>query len=325
MHDTVDLHPSVSIVIVTYTVERWAVLLAAIESMRAQTVPVHEIVVVVDRNDELMARLRASSLEVKLLMNDRDPGASGARNAGVAVATGSVVAFLDDDALAEPDWLELMIPFFADAAVLGIGGHLEPEWAVPRPTWFPDEFLWVVGCSYTGLPDEVAPVRNLIAASMLMRRDAFLEVGGFRPGFGKLGQRSGVEETDLCIRASHARPGSVWLHHPQAKATHAVPEARTHWQYYLRRCQDEGVAKASLSAFVGSASGLSSERRYVLRILPAGLLRGVGESLRGDPAGVLRSGAILAGLLSTGFGYIRGKIGLATASRRQKLGADGPD
>ena len=61
----------------------------------------------------------------------------------------------------------------------GDSSHVEPDWAGPPPEWFPSEFLWVVGCSYVGLPQHAAYVRNPIGASMAVRRRVFEEAGPF--------------------------------------------------------------------------------------------------------------------------------------------------
>src|SRR5581483_12443163 len=101
----------------------------------------------------------------------------GARNTGVSVATGSVCAFLDDDAEAAPDWLAWLVKAYADKDVLGVGGAIEPAWQDRRPEWFPEEFDWVVGCSYRGMPVISADTRNLIGANMSFRRDVLVNVG----------------------------------------------------------------------------------------------------------------------------------------------------
>src|SRR5439155_542168 len=77
-----------------------------------------------------------------------------ARTTGIDRADrGDVIAFLDDDAVAEPDWLETMLRAYGDGSVMAVGGRIEPLWAAGRPGWFPPEFDWVVGCTYVGLPE----------------------------------------------------------------------------------------------------------------------------------------------------------------------------
>ena len=98
---------------------------------------------------------------------------------------------------------------------------------------------------------------------------------------------------------------------------HLVPAVRGRFSYFRKRCAAEGRSKAVLSGLVGSRAGLRTERTYVRRTLPIGFLRGFGEALRGDPAGLARSGALVVGLLTTTTGY--------ATERRQLRRAPGPD
>src|SRR5262245_60823833 len=120
--------PTVSVVISTHSEERWKDLLDAIDSVARQTYPAREIVVVVARAPHLLARLEREGVEVRAVANADAPGLCGARNTGVAVSEGDVVAFLDDDATAEPNWLEDLVHSYTDEHVLGVGGAIEAAW-----------------------------------------------------------------------------------------------------------------------------------------------------------------------------------------------------
>jgi GT2 family glycosyltransferase len=306
----------VSVVICAYAEERWNDLAAAIQSVRDQVERPGEIIVVIDHNPQLLRRVSTHFSDVVTLENKEERGASGARNTGVASAKGAIMAFLDDDATAEPDWLVHLLKAHRNPRVLGVGGELEPEWAGDPPEWFPEEFKWVVGCSYRGLPERTAPIRNLIAANMSVRRDAFEALGGFRSGFGKIGKRLGCEETELCIRARQRWPKSVWLYEPQARVHHKVPAARSTWTYFRSRCYDEGLIKALVSRLVGRQDGLASERAYVVRILPTGVAINLWAALRHrDVNRLLRAGAIVAGLAFTTLGYLKATLSSALTQR----------
>jgi hypothetical protein len=322
----------VSVVIAAYTERRLDSLADAIASVAGQRPAPLEVIVVIDRNDALLEQVRDRFPDVVALANDRTPGAGGARNTGVAVAHGSVIAFLDDDAVARERWLERIEAALVDPMVVGVGGDAVPGWVSGRPRWFPLEFDWVVGCSYLGLPTRTAPVRNVFACNMAMRRSVFLAVGGYQDGLGNaqvgdgdgqaLSRRfvtrdSGCEETELCIRAARVAPGSHWLYDPAMRVDHVVPESRTTVGYFLARCHDEGLAKARVVVeHVGSHEGLSTERGYVARTLPLGVARGLGDLVRSrDPAGPLRATAIVAGLGVTTFGYVRGRLSARTGRR----------
>jgi GT2 family glycosyltransferase len=304
--------PSVSVVICAYSEERWADLRAAVASIERQTLPAREVVVVIDHNPSLAALAREELRGARVVENRGLRGLSGARNTGLAAAGGDVVAFLDDDAAAEPDMLERLVRGYRPG-VLGVGGAAEPVWPDVRPSWFPPEFDWVVGCTYRGLPDQGGPVRNLIGANMSLRRDVLQAVGGFESGIGRVGKVPlGCEETDLCIRASQAHAGGSFVFAPSARARHRVTPDRTRLRYFVSRCYAEGRSKAIVARRSGAARALETERSYALRTLPRGLVRGVGDALlRRDPAGLARSGAIVLGLAVTGAGYLSGR-----ASRR---------
>lgn len=291
-------------VICTYTEKRFDDLRRAIRSVEAQRVPVHEIVVAVDRNPGLLRRIEAEFPGTLAVANSEHPGAGGARNSGVAAATGSVLVFIDDDVEVERDWLEGLMAPMSNPRVLGVGGALKPAWATNRPGWFPVEFDWVVGCTYTGMPTEIARVRNAISANMAVKREVFEAVGGFRAGFGKQGAVSEPEETEFCIRAGRAFSDRAWLFVPGAVAHHRVTPERETWRYFLLRCKNEGIGKARMTGYVQADDALDAERRYVIRTLPAGVLRGLADALRGKPDGLRRAGAILIGVVVTTLAYI---------------------
>jgi glycosyltransferase involved in cell wall biosynthesis len=297
-----------SVVICAYADERWDELALAVDSVRRQTVAPLEVIVAVDHNPLLLQRARRGLPGVTVVENHEARGLSGARNSAIALARGDVVAFLDDDAAAEPEWLERLSARYSDPRVLGVGGAVDPRWLDGRPAGFPREFQWVVGCSYEGLPTAPTPVRNLIGANMSLRRDVFERVGGFRSGIGRVGLLPvGCEETELCIRASQRAPGAVFIYEPQARVVHSVPAARATWSYFCRRCFAEGLSKAQVSGWTGRGAALASERSYARRTLPAGVRRGVSDAVRGDASGLVRAAAIVSGLVITSAGYAVGE------------------
>jgi glycosyltransferase involved in cell wall biosynthesis len=300
---------NISVIICAYTEARWDDLVAAVESVQRQSLPPREIIVVVDYNPNLLERVRMSLRGVVVVENHEQQGLSGARNAGIAVSEGDVIAFLDDDAIAAPDWLACLRMGYDSADVMGVGGAIEPMWLGGQPKWFPDEFNWVVGCTYRGMPKTTASVRNLIGANMSFRRE-ILSVSGFCNGVGQVSTSMlRCDDTEFCIRVGHRWPQKVLRYEPQAKVYHRVPASRACWDYFRSRCYTEGQAKALVSRLVGMRDGLASERTYTFRTLPRGVLRGLVDTvLYGDPAGLMRAGAIVAGLTITTVGYVQGKI-----------------
>jgi GT2 family glycosyltransferase len=317
-HDTVR-ELTASVVLCTYTDRRWHVLVEALASVLAQRPAPHEVLLVIDHDEELLWRARRELRSVRVVPNQREPGLSGARNTGVEHASGDVVVFLDDDAIPHPGWLDALVDALDRDDVVGAGGPVIPRWATAKPPWFPEEFLWVVGCSYRGAPEERGPIRNPIGANMSFRRSACLDVGGFAVRLGRVGSTPlGCEETELAIRLRASRPDTAIIHVPSARVEHLVTAERVRFRYFWTRCWGEGLSKALVTTSVGTDAGLESERRYVARTLWRGVKRALRDATHGDGWGVARAGAIVVGLAITTAGFVRGRI--VRAGQRAAMG-----
>jgi cellulose synthase/poly-beta-1,6-N-acetylglucosamine synthase-like glycosyltransferase len=300
------------VVIACHTEERWDSIMRAIASVQHQTVAAAQVIVAVDHNDSLGARLREVS-EIEVVDHRGPAGASGTRNTGATLVRAPVIAFLDDDARAHPDWLGELLRPLSDPGVVGTGGTISPAWSGAAPRWFPGEFGWVVGASYTGLPDSTGPVRNVWSGNMAVRRDAFDAVGGFRPEFGKLGMASRPEDTDLCLRIHANAPQTSWIYVPAAVVEHEVPDSRAKFGFFLRRCYSEGGGKIELSAHLAEDRNLVDERVYLLRTVPHGVGRAVRERNLG------RALAIIAGVIAAGAGALSSLVRLRPIKARAGL------
>ena len=294
-----------SVIICAYTLDRWEGLSRAVRSVEAQHAPPAEIILVIDHNPDLLALARDKLPGCRVVENSEGRGLSGARNSGMAAAQAEIVAFMDDDAEADAEWLGALAGAFSEASVIGAGGTITPRWEAGRPTWFPPAFDWVIGCTYEGYPSESTPVRNVLGCNMAFRRSALSSIGGFKRELGRLGNLPfGVEETELCIRLTAAQPGTSIVHVPAALVHHTVSADRATWRYFRRRCFAEGLSKAILTRLVGDRQALATERRYVRSVLPRAVVRALRDAVRRRRPGlVARAAAIVAGLVITGAGY----------------------
>jgi GT2 family glycosyltransferase len=304
----------ISVVICVHTEDRWGDILAAVDSVRKQSLPAAEILLVVDHHPSLLKRLTGEfeGVEtVRVLANAGPRGLSAGRNTGIAESHGDIIAFLDDDAIADHNWLRHFAAAYGNPKVLAVGGRTEPLWASGRrPPWFPEEFDWAVGCTYRGTPPGRARVRNVLGGNASFRRAAFTAAGGFATGIGRDGDRLplGCEETELCIRITRARPDAVLLLDDRAVIHHKVPAARERFGYLHTRSYAEGLSKALVAQSVGTRAGLETERRYATRVLPAGVARGLRDFLLARPGGAGRAATIVTGVTAAAAGYALGTL-----------------
>lgn len=305
---------TITVIICAYTLERWDDLCAAVQSCRDQSLAPQEIVVVIDHNDDLLARARDELTGARVIANASTKGLSGARNTGVVASNGDAIAFLDDDAFADPTWLEELTAPLSDPTVAGVGGWIVPAWPAAAPPWFPETFLWVLGCSYGGLPESGHAIRNPIGANMVFRRRVFDVAGGFSANVGRVGRnRLGCEETELCIRYAAKSPADRFVLRREAVVHHRVPPERLTWHYFWTRCWAEGLSKAAVGSLVGTSAGLSAERAHVARSLPREVLTILRSFPREPRSASVRLGLIVVGTALAVAGVLRGTYALRRA------------
>jgi GT2 family glycosyltransferase len=159
---------------------------------------------------------------------------------------------MDDDAVADPQWLEHLVE---DAHMTGypaVGGRMVAQWQTDRPIWLPDEFLWLVGVTHEnfgpdGDPDEEGPVRNTFGSNITFRREVFESLGGFGGMMGRQGDtQMQAGETELCVRMHEETGKRVW-YDPDAIVEHKIPDERTELSWLIRRAWGQGRSKAQMS------------------------------------------------------------------------------
>ena len=298
---------TVSVVICAYTDDRWPLLERSVSSVQCQGRTPLEIIVCVDHNDPLFERCRrrwahqshSSSVPVIVLANRYEGHLGSARNSAAEVAVGDIVAFLDDDAWAEPDWLQWLLLPYENDHIVAVGGAPTPEFESARPVWFPLEFGWVFGCEYSGLPETQAPLARLIGANMSVRRPALVEIGGFHS--------DNHDDMDMCHRLMHQRPEDQIVYEPLARVHHRVPEARTTWAYFWRRCFFVNKGKVEAFRHMEGAANRSADIGFVTRALSRGVPRELRHAIGGDVWAAVRAACIIAGIVVAGAGHATGQ------------------
>ena len=236
-----------SVIVPTYN--RAQNLGPTLESLLAQVTDLPYEIIVVDNNssDETgaVARVHEARAHGKLhYIFQREQGLSLARNAGIAAAKGDVIAFVDDDAIASPNWLENVAATYRthpDAWCVGGKIVLGPQ--IVLPSWFdPTSKSLLAHLSCLDLGDDIVKLeypRGVFGANFSVRRDALSRVGLFNPNLGWNGKDHHLagEESDLCRRIYRAG-GSIY-YCGQAMVTHVVASRLTK-RYFRQHAYSEG-------------------------------------------------------------------------------------
>lgn len=257
---------------------------AAIQSVKDQVVDGTrvEVLVVDNASTDATKDVVGAHPGVRYVFEGR-LGLSRARNRALEEATGAIVAFLDDDAVAVDGWAQHHAAAFADEATAATGGPITLAWPTTRPRWMPVALDGLyAGLDLGSAARAFGPNETPYGANMAMRRATALAVGGFNPKLGRNGASLiSNEETEFFarLRADH-RVRYV----PGARVAHAVVPGRDRLRYVLRRAYAAGRS----DVIAGSAPAKSAVARSLIGNLARVVtLRGGGEwGLRGAVAGV---------------------------------------
>jgi glycosyltransferase involved in cell wall biosynthesis len=226
-----------------------------------------ETLLVLDPVPELIHFYEARVPSFVKIITSPEKGLSHARNAGIKNSSGEIIVFIDDDAYADPYWLENIQRNYEDPNVMGVGGLITPHWETERPKWFPQEFFWIVGCSYKDLELKRA-VRNPIGANMSFRRSAFEKAGSFRSDIGRYGKvLLAGEEAEFSLKLLNLVPESKIMYEPRAIVYHRVPEERLSLSYVIKRAYYEGISKGVIAKSIKIDKALSTEQGYLSHLL----------------------------------------------------------
>lgn len=241
----------VSVVICTYTDERFTDTIEAVKSIVEQSYLNTECVLIIDRNTELFDKFKMSnyseSLNNLIIGLSTLSGLSNARNRGVELATGDIIAFIDDDSIADVDWILHLIANYDELNVIGVGGRMNPLWIAGNAKWIPSEFYWAIGCSYRTQRNDKHYVRSTFGSNMSFKSAVFEDVGLFNAQFGLIDDtmRTG-EETEFSIRVLSTIENSRIIYDPNAVVFHKIYKYRKSLSFLLRRCYSYGYAIASM-------------------------------------------------------------------------------
>jgi len=246
---------TVRISAVICTRNRAELLRGALGSLQRQSLDksLYEVLVVDNGSEDhtrQVAHEMANGTDIRYVY-EPVPGLSRARNAGLDNVRGDYVAFLDDDALAAPDWMEKFLAAFEESSpdVACIGGWVEVVLPEPQPKWLPDGMLTIFGIPdypYASpqmmKPDEWLSMCNLGYPVWALRK-----VGGLREDLGRKGKTLLAHE-DQDLRKKHDALGLKTVYHPELVVQHLIPSSRLTKAWFRSKSYWQGISAARLAS-----------------------------------------------------------------------------
>jgi mycofactocin system glycosyltransferase len=226
--------PSISIIIPTR--DRCEELIECIESVYAQNYPSDRIqVIVVDDGSLDETQKLASGFPCMLLTNRESRGQSYCRNLGAQHAKNEILAFLDDDCVAGPNWLKDLVPYFQWEEIGAVGGYVDGYSNRSLLDRYEKSFSRLNLGKYIFRGTKDPSTFFIPTCNMLVRKRVFDETGGIRETM-HLG-----EDVDFCWRMRDA--GWQALYAPSGIVMH---KHRNALGTMLRRRADYGTSEAVL-------------------------------------------------------------------------------
>ncbi|SPF50515.1 membrane hypothetical protein [Syntrophobacter sp. SbD1] len=230
--------PFVSIIVPVYN--RADEVAQCLESLLRLNYPVslREIIVVDDASDDSTADVvRAYGNRIKFVANRRNLGQSAARNVGVSIAAGEVLAFIDSDCTADVKWLEQLTPYFQDPRIALVGGYVASHF---RKTWldrYEDAKSPLSMGKHTIICNDSNSDFYVPTCNMLVRKKAYLEAGGLDESL-----RVG-EDVDLCWKLKKQNHRLIYV--PEGRVDH---KHRNRFPSAFKRRFDYGTSEPVLYA-----------------------------------------------------------------------------
>jgi glycosyltransferase involved in cell wall biosynthesis len=229
----------ISAIVCTYNRAKW--LAGALDSLVQQSLDVRDYEILVVDNastDETPAVVRA--LQEKhpghAIISIYEPrqGLGYARNTGLEHARGKYVAYLDDDALANPDWLKHAVELFetVEPAPICVGGPILPFYAAPKPAWFKDEYKTR---SYGSEPLFLRRGQTFTGTNMVWSKEVARNLGGFEVKLGVKGSYLWLgEETALFDKVWRSCAQPSLYYSPKLSVRHLVTPYQMTVVYQLK-------------------------------------------------------------------------------------------
>ncbi|HEU4469984.1 MAG TPA: glycosyltransferase [Flavisolibacter sp.] len=282
--------PDISVVICSYN--RADYIIGAVESLYVQTLDKtrFEVLVVdnnsVDNTGELVQAYMAEHPGFHLgYLTESRQGASFARNTGASFAKAPLLCFMDDDAIAEPEYLERILAFFSgNQEAAGLGGRIIPRYIPSEPAWMSHFVSSLVGnFDYSPTLVPFKEGKYPLESNMIVRKADFDAIGGFNtnlPGVkGTL--RIGGEGKDFFLRLQGLNK-TIW-YDPDVIVHHVVEVKKLTPHYMYRVASGIGRGERVRTLAIGRGAFVKKFLEYLYK-LAGSVVLGLVYALKGRPA-----------------------------------------
>lgn len=159
-------------------------------------------------------------------------GIAAARNYGIQISKGDIVAFIDDDCIANRSWLKEINSIFKDSSVGCVGGKISLVMVgAKKPKWLGKDVYGILGVTNWG--EKARDIYFPIGGNLAIRRDLALKIGGFKEQLGPHGVKVFGEEISISNRVRNS--GFRVVYAPKAKVFHKIWKNRIEIENLLRR------------------------------------------------------------------------------------------
>lgn len=261
--------------VIVATRNRARLLEITLQSLAAQTLDRSSFEVLIvdnastDSTPSVAARWREAGPFVCRTLHEERLGVNHARNRGIAEAQSRVIAFVDDDARAEPGWLEALLSALDEERVSGVGGRIKLWWESRPPPWLAHRTFFRLLAEFD-LGDQRRRVEKfpyLVATNTAFTAEAFTRFGGFSTELSRRGALSplGMEDVELCHRV--VKGGGALIYEPRAVVHHLVPDDRARLSFLLRRSYADGRSLVRYQKITGDPDREGSRPQLLARSL----------------------------------------------------------
>jgi len=245
-----ELAAGMNITVIVCTYNRCRSLVRALDSLAVSVLSetIKWEVLVVDNNSSDQTRAMVEDFcrrypgRFRYLFEPQQ-GKSHALNAGIREASGDILAFVDDDVMVEPIWLQNLTSVLDDSQWAGSGGRILPARGFDPPRWLaidgPYNLLGAL-CAYCDPGDVPGELKDPpFGANMAFRKEMFERYGHFRTDLGPFPtSKLGFEDTEFGRRLMAG--GERLCYAPSAVVYHEVPENRVRKEFFLEWWFDFG-------------------------------------------------------------------------------------